>query len=120
MKQILSLLLLLPLLTGCATLERLDSVRSSAEKLMEDSVESAAMGTAPTDGSLLTKTEAERIALENAGLNRGQISRLRTEYEWDDGHHRYEVDFRQGPWEHHYEIDARTGEILSREREQDR
>ena len=119
MKIILALVLLLPLLAGCATMERLDSIRSSAEKLVEDSLESAAIATGPTDGSLLTRDEAERIALEKAGLNRGQVSRLRTEYEWDDGRHKYEVEFRQGPLEYHFEIDAQTGEILSWERERE-
>lgn len=113
MKLILPVLMLLPLLAGCATLERLDSVRSSAEKLIEDSVESAAIVTAPTDRGLLTKAEAERIALAKAGLNRGQVSRMRTEYELDDGRHVYEVEFRQGAREYHVEIDAETGEVLS-------
>lgn len=120
MKRILPLvLLLLPLLAGCATMERLDEVRSSAEKLIEDSIESAAIDTSPTDKSLLTKAEAERIALAHAHLNRGQISRLRTEYEWDDGRHRYEIEFHQGPWEYHYEIDGETGEVLSWEKEKE-
>ncbi len=119
MKILLALFLLLPLLTGCATLERLDSIRSSAEKLIEDSVDSAAMATAPADGSLLTAAEAERIALDHAGLNRGQVSRVRSEYDWEDGHHTYEVEFHQGQWEYSYTLDARTGEILSWEREEE-
>lgn len=119
MKRMLSVFLLLPLLTGCATLERLDSIRSSAEKLIEDSVESGAMITAPTDGSLLTKAEAERIALEHSGLNRGQVSRMKTDYEYEDGSHIFEVEFRQGPWKHDMTIDARTGEVLSWDREKD-
>lgn len=113
MRSLFAVLLLLPLLAGCATMERLDSVRSSAEKLIEDSLDSAAMATAPADSGLLTKQEAERIALEKAGLNRGQVSRMRTEYEFDDGRHLYEVEFRQGAREYHFEIDAGTGEILS-------
>lgn len=113
MRRYFAALLIVPLLAGCATLERLDSVRSSAEKLINDSVESAAIATAPTGSGLLTKAEAERIALEQAGLNRGQVSRMRTEYEWDDGRHLYEVEFHQGAREYHFEIDAGTGEILS-------
>ena len=119
MKRILPVLLLLPMLTGCATLERLDEVRSSAEKLIEDSIESAAIATSPTDGSLLTKAEAERIALAHAHLNRGQVSFLRTEYDWDDGRHRYEIECHQGPWEYHYEVDAESGEVLSWEKEKE-
>lgn len=119
MKLILPVLLLLPLLAGCATLERLDSIRSSAEKLIEDSVQSAALETGPTDGSLLTKAEVERIALTHSGLNRGQVSRMKTSYELEDGRHQYEVEFHQGPWEHSYEIDAETGEILSWDREKE-
>lgn len=117
MKQFLAGLLLLPLLAGCATMERLEEVRSSAEKLIETAVESAAIATAPADSSLLTKQEAERIALEDAGVNRGQISRLRTNYDWDDGRHIYEIEFHQGPWEYQYEIDAQSGQILSKEKE---
>jgi len=119
MKRVLPLLLLLPLLAGCVTMERLEDVRSSAEKLMEDSVESGALATGPTDGSLLTKQEAQNLVLEHAQLNRGQISRLRTQYQWDDGRHIYEIEFRQGPWEYHYELDARTGEILDWEKERE-
>lgn len=110
MKRILILALLLPMLTGCATLERLDSVKSSAEKLMEDSLESGAMS--PVDGSLLTKQEAERIALEHAGLNLGQVSRVKTRYDFEDGRHVYEVEFRQGSREHELKLDAVTGQVL--------
>lgn len=119
MKLLLAVFLLMPLLAGCVAMERLDAVRSSAEKLIEDSVESAAIATAPKDSSLLTKAEAERIALEKAELNRGQISRLQTRYEWENGRHIYEVEFHQGPWEYHCEIDAATGQILEWEREKE-
>ena len=117
MKRFLPIVLLLPLLAGCVTMERLEEVRSSAEKLIEDSVESGAMATAPADGSLLTKQEAEALALDHAGLNRGQVSRMRTRYQWEEGRHLYEIEFRQGPWEYHCELDAETGEILEWEKE---
>lgn len=117
MKRFLPVLLLLPLLAGCVTVERLDGIRSSAEKLMEDSVESAAIATTLPDGSLLTKAEAEEIALKHSGFTREQVSWLRVSYEMDDGRHQYEVEFHQGPWEYSYEIDAETGEILSWERD---
>nr|MBQ8243855.1 PepSY domain-containing protein [Oscillospiraceae bacterium] len=105
------------LLTGCAALERLDSVQSQAEKLLEPGLESAAMATIETVPGLLTPEEVRDLALTHAGLTLGQISRLRTEYELEDGLPRYEVEFHQGQREYHYEIDARTGEILEHERE---
>lgn len=105
MKYARILLLLLPLLAGCATMERLDSILPSPEKL-----DSTAM--APSDGSLLSREEAERIALEQTGLNRGQVSRMKTEYEYEDGQHLWEVEFRQGSREYQLRIDARTGQVL--------
>ncbi len=117
MKRFLALFLLLPLLAGCVTVERLDGVKSSGEKLITDAVESAAMATKLPDGSLLTKEEAQDIALKHSGLTRDQVTRLKTEYELDDGIHTYEVEFHQGPWEYTYEIDGETGRILSWERD---
>ncbi len=117
MKKLLPVFLLLPLLTGCFTTERLDSVKSSGEKLINDAVESAALATTLPEGSLLTKEEAEEIALKHSGLSRDQVTGLRTRYELDDGIHTYEVELRQGSWEYSYEINAETGQILSWERE---
>lgn len=108
MKFVITLCMLLPLLTGCATMERLDSIRPSAEKL--DTLESAAM--APADGSLLSKEEVRQIALDHTGLNLGQVSRMEITYDYEDGRHIWEVEFRQGSREHHLEIDAVTGQVL--------
>lgn len=65
----------------------------------------------------LTKEQAEAIALKAAGFTADQVSRLRTEYEIDDGIPRFEVQFRQGHWKYDYEIHAQTGEILSYDRD---
>ena len=115
MKRMIALIALLPLLAGCATMERLESVRSAGEKLMDSTV----MATKVPDGSLLTAKEAEDIALNRAGLTRQQVMRLRTEYDLENGKHTYEVEFRQGFWEYSARIDAETGEILEWERERD-
>ena len=115
MRKLASCLLVLPLLTGCATMERLESVRSAGEKLMDSTV----MATKVPDGSLLTAKEAEDIALNRAGLTRQQVLRLQTEYDLENGRHTYEVEFRQGFWEYTALIDAETGEILEWEKERD-
>ncbi len=108
----LSLLLAGVLLTGCANLERLDSIQSQAEKLIQPGLEQAALSTEETIPGRLTRQEVQDIALAHAKLTRGQISRMETEYDSGDGRPHYEVEFHQGQREYHYEIDARTGEIL--------
>lgn len=67
--------------------------------------------TAPA--TLLSKEEAEKIALEHAGFTADQVQRLRTELDYDRGKPEYEVDFHVDRWEYDYEIDAETGKILS-------
>ncbi len=73
--------------------------------------------TSPTEVNLITREQAQNIALENAGFTADQVSRLRAEYEIEDGVPIYEVKFRQGRWEYDYEINARTGAIISSDRD---
>ena len=61
----------------------------------------------------LTKAEAEAIALAHAGLTAEQVSRLRTEYDRDDGVPEYSVEFFADGWEYDYDIHAQSGKILS-------
>lgn len=118
MKEILIYAVLAMLtFSGCATLERLESVRSTGEKLIGPAPDSAVIATVETLPGILTPEEVRDIALKAAGLTLGQISRLQVEYDPEDGQPRYEVEFHQGPWEYHYEIDARTGTVLEQERE---
>lgn len=67
--------------------------------------------------AMITREEAQAIALEHAGLTADQVQGLRAEYEFDDGIARYEVRFRQGRWEYDYEINAATGDIISYDRD---
>ncbi len=61
----------------------------------------------------LTGEQAQQIALEHLRFTADQVSRLRTEYEVDDGIPQFDVEFYQGDWEYEFEIHAETGEILS-------
>ncbi|MBR3973879.1 MAG: PepSY domain-containing protein [Oscillospiraceae bacterium] len=61
----------------------------------------------------LTAEEAKAIALEHAGFSSDQVSRLRAEFDWDDGVPVYDVEFHEGYWEYDYEIHAETGKIRS-------
>ena len=63
-------------------------------------------------GADLTKEEARQIALNHAGLTESQVTRLKTELDYDNGVPEYDVEFHFDGWEYDYEIDAQTGEIL--------
>ena len=74
---------------------------------------------AATEADLLTKEEAEKIALEHAGFTADQVTRLRTELDHERGRPEYEVDFHVDRYEYDYEIDAKTGKILSWDKDRD-
>ena len=67
----------------------------------------------------LTADDAKAIALQHADLTEPQVSRLRAEYEFDDGIPQYHVEFRYNGLEYDYEIHADNGQILSFEKERD-
>ncbi len=81
-----------------------------------------AQSTKPTtqeEAKTITRDEAKAIALKHAGLSAGQVSRLKAEYDVDDGVPEYDVEFRVGNLEYEYEIHAKTGKILSWDKDYD-
>ena len=74
---------------------------------------------AAAEAALLTKEEAEKIALEHAGLSANQVQKLRTELDYERGKPEYEVDFHVDRIEYDYEIDAKTGKIISWDKDWD-
>ena len=67
----------------------------------------------PAAPQKLTQEQALQIALDHLGFRADQISRLRTEFEIDDGVPQYEVEFLQGDWEYEFEIHGENGRIMS-------
>ena len=67
----------------------------------------------PENTQKLTKEQALEIALNHLGFSADQITRLRTEYEIDDGIPQFDIEFHQGDWEYEFEIHAENGKILS-------
>ena len=120
-KQLIAALLIFVLLltaTGCAPTGILQhSGTDSTDPLVTPaqtaapSVQTppAATGSAP----MLTPEQAQQIALDYLGVAADQVTRLRTEYEIDDGIAQYDVQFFQGDWEYEFEISAEDGRILS-------
>ena len=74
---------------------------------------------APAQANRITKEEAIDIALKDAGFTKDQVTRLRAEFDYDDGRPEYEVDFHQDRYEYDYEIHAESGKILSRDKDWD-
>ena len=128
------------LFTGCSpvnALQQLDRAEEAiddrldmAEEKLENRLEAAftetvapeaqAPDTAPTqaaavDAKQITKEDALSIALKHAGLTEDQITRLHTQFGYDDGHPEYDVDFHHDGMEYDYEIHAESGKILHSE-----
>ena len=133
MKQRLTVLLMAALLmtaTGCSaagmartldrTEDRIEHRLEAAEDRAEAAIRRALDPTAAPaqtetvpDSEPVTREKAAQIALDHAGLTAGQVKRLRTDYEIDDGMGQYDVSFLAGDWEYEFEIHAETGRILS-------
>ncbi len=72
----------------------------------------AAAQTGETAG-VIGKEAAGVAALQHAGLDEAQVTRLEVEYVRADGQHLYEVEFYAGNRRYGYEIDGCTGVIRS-------
>ena len=132
---VLLIFALLLSLSGCMAanaVQKLDMVEAKAEaKLdaaedkLEESLRSAVVpeplppetAPAPTvpaaEPEKLTREQALQIALDYLGFRADQITRLRTEFEIDDGIPQYDIEFHQGDWEYEFEIHGENGKILS-------
>ncbi|MBQ3134730.1 MAG: PepSY domain-containing protein [Oscillospiraceae bacterium] len=93
---------------------------ASAPQVPPDRTEPApaAQPLEPT-GDLLTRAQAEAIALNHAGLTAEQVWGLRSEFDIDDGVKVWDVEFRCDGWEYDYEIHAVSGAIRSFDKEKD-
>jgi len=127
-QQLIAIFLIAALLltmNGCSAAgaeQKLDAAEEKIEDSLdavEDSVEQAvrkAVPSAPEESSAdttFTQEQAKNIALKYAGLTADQVTRLRTEYEVDEGIPQYDVEFHKGDWEYEFEINAKDGRIIS-------
>lgn len=79
----------------------------------------AATGPARDRSQYISKEEARNIALSHAGLSANKVTRLKVEFDFDDGVPEYEADFCYGGYEYEYEIHAETGKIRSWHKDRD-
>ena len=78
---------------------------------VEPSIAAAPVEKLPSEA--MSREEAEKIALDHLGFTADQVTRIRTEYEIDDGLPQFDIEFHQGDWEYEFEIHAENGQILS-------
>ncbi len=69
------------------------------------------------DSAYIGKEAAQNAALSDAGLTSGDVQRLKSSFERDDGLVYYEVSFVSGVTEYEYVIDPNTGAVLHMETE---
>lgn len=137
---VMVLALVLSTFSGCGMRRmeaRLDAVEDAVENRvdrvedkLENAVESAIYGSAeqkapkaekPSEKPSAAKNyeptlsaqDAEKIALEHAGLSAGEVNFIRNEFEIDDGVKQYEIEFYQDRLEYEYTIHADSGDIIS-------
>lgn len=77
------------------------------------------LGCSAKGTSLVTGADAQQIALQHAGLTKGQVRDLHVEYDVELGVPQFEVEFEFEGWEYDYRISAESGEILSQSREEE-
>lgn len=117
--------LAISMLTGCAAAGQAVNQAGSA---VESGIQAAGQlatgplaATAPTRSRIriepIGEEKATEIALKHTGFTKEQVTKLRVEYDYDNGRPIYEVDFHLGGYEYDYEIDAELGEILSFDRD---
>lgn len=112
------------LLSACSLRQaeqKMDRIEDAVENRIDgakEAVSNAVQEAIPAEGKVkLTKDEAKAIAVKDAGLTLSQVSRLRAQYEIDDGVRQYDVEFSYNGFEYSYEIHADTGKILSFEKD---
>lgn len=69
-------------------------------------------GHTTTLDSYISADSAETVALNHAGFSATEVSRLKSEFDIDDGIAVYEVEFDKDGREYEYKIDATDGSII--------
>lgn len=119
--KLLSALLIVCLLTACGTAQAASMPVASVAEAQTQQVQTQAPETsqipqtALSDSGEITEEEAVNIALEDAGVQESDITRLRVHRSQDDLVPEYEVEFYVGREEYDYDIALVGGKILSKD-----
>ncbi len=72
-----------------------------------------------SQSSLISKSKAETVALNHAGLKKNQVKAFSCHLDREDGVQVYEVEFRYGRYDYEYTVNAKTGKIIEWEKDRD-
>ena len=129
-----ALLMVLSLAAGCGAntsgevqeevQEEVQDVQEEAVELEQEVKEQAGEAVQSNDSAGSAAKEigedaALKIALEDAGLSKSDVSRIQCELDYDDGRTEYEIEFHKGMTEYSYTLDAFSGKILEKEIDND-
>lgn len=106
-----ALVLALLTLAGCSA-----TVQGTVTDPASAAQNAATQGTVDA-AQLIGEEQAKKTALEHAALKEADVTRLRVEYEIDDGVQQYDVEFHSGGYEYEYEINANTGAVISADKD---
>ncbi len=67
--------------------------------------------------SAIGEANAQNYAFADAGVDPASATILKTEFDFDDGHFLYEIDFLANGYEYEYQVRSSDGRILKRELE---
>lgn len=74
---------------------------------------------AASDKAYIGAQEAQKIAFAHAAVSADQVSKSKTELEYEKGTMVYEIEFVAGGYEYEYDIDAISGEVVAYESDWD-
>lgn len=94
-------------------------LRSEVEPVMTAPAATEPPATEAPRDARLTEAEVRDIALKHAELSKDQVSRLKVEFDYDDGVPEYDVEFCHDGWEYEYEIHAESGQIRAWDKDRD-
>lgn len=123
LSALVALTLSAALFTGCTaaamSANGTDTANAAGVAPAGSPTSSVSAGIAGTDGSdtYIAQTDAENVALTDAGLTSDAVEALRSRLEYDDGRAVYDVEFWTATDEYDYDIDAVSGAILSKDKD---
>ncbi len=72
-----------------------------------------------TQTEYISEAEAKAIALAHAGVTESEASHIQCEFDFDDGHAEYEIEWKIGRMEYEYTVSATEGTVFEHDIEYD-